>query len=85
MKNNRQQQEIVVSGLNINASDVSSGAEEDLSEAEDEALMEEQHMMSLIEPAAVRKVGGGGFVSLSAFQVCLLFILVSCKTMELAR
>ena len=84
----RQQQEIVVSGLNINTSDISSELEEEAVEA-DEAVpksaaalaventgsvehlfLQDEGLINLIEPA-VRKVGGGGAVSLSAFQVGL--------------
>ena len=75
----RQQQEIVVSGLNINTSDISSSEEEEEeSEAIDEQLQlfQDETLVSLVEPT-VRKVGGGGAVSLSAFQVSLfLFTLM---------
>ena len=67
----RQQQEIVVSGLNINTSDISSSEEEEEeSEVIDEQLQlfQDETLISLVEPT-VRKVGGGGAVSLSAFQV----------------
>ena len=68
----RQQQEIVVSGLNINTSDISSSTEEEEEESEviDEQLQlfQDETLISLVEPT-VRKVGGGGAVSLSAFQV----------------
>ena len=69
----RQQQEIVVSGLNINTSDISSSTEEEEeeeSEVIDEQLQlfQDETLISLVEPT-VRKVGGGGAVSLSAFQV----------------
>ena len=77
----RQQQEIVVSGLTINTSDISSGEEEDnggsgeqqqflLSSSSNSKMMPDESgiLMSLIEPS-VRKIGGGGAVSLSAFQV----------------
>ena len=70
----RQQQEIVVSGLNINTSDISSSEEEEEeSEVIDEQLQlfQDETLVSLVEPT-VRKVGGGGAVSLSAFQVSLL-------------
>ena len=78
----RQQQEIVVSGLTINTSDISSGEEEDnggrggggrgeqfLLSSNSKMMPDESGiLMSLIEPS-VRKIGGGGAVSLSAFQV----------------
>ena len=77
----RQQQEIVVSGLNINASDISSEEEEPEEETTDDLeavveksssvehiLFQDEALINLIEPA-VKKVGGGGAVSLSAFQV----------------
>ena len=70
----RQQQEIVVSGLNINTSDISSSTEEEEEEEESEVideqlqLFQDETLISLVEPT-VRKVGGGGAVSLSAFQV----------------
>ena len=76
----RQQQEIVVSGLNINASDISSEEEEpeettddleavvEKSSSVEHILFQDEALINLIEPA-VKKVGGGGAVSLSAFQV----------------
>ena len=76
----RQQQEIVVSGLNINASDISSEEEEpeeatddleavvEKSSSGEHILFQDEALINLIEPA-VKKVGGGGAVSLSAFQV----------------
>ena len=74
----RQQQEIVVSGLTINTSDISSGEEE---EGEAKAEKDKRNLtdacssflvadeMSLIEETSVRKVGGGGALSTSIFQV----------------
>ena len=76
----RQQQEIVVSGLNINASDISSEEEEpeettddleavvEKSSSVEHILFQDEALINLIGPA-VKKVGGGGAVSLSAFQV----------------
>ena len=131
----RQQQEIVVSGLTINTSDISSGEElagtamttaaEDngfatmteqqtaallptsdysiLSPAtnngggacingkDDGKMMPDQSgilMSRLIEPS-VRKIGGGGAVSMSAFQVStlhyylLLYSILHCSSTEL--
>ena len=78
----RQQQEIVVSGLTINTSDISSGEEEEEGEAKAEKdkgnltnacssfLVADE--MSLIEETSVRKVGGGGALSTSIFQVFIL-------------
>ena len=78
----RQQQEIVVSGLTINTSDISSGEEEERGEAAEKDkrnltdacssfLVADE--MSLIEETSVRKVGGGGALSTSIFQVFLSF------------
>ena len=78
----RQQQEIVVSGLTINTSDISSGEEEERGEAAEKDkrnltdacssfLVPDE--MSLIEETSVRKVGGGGALSTSIFQVFLSF------------
>ena len=79
----RQQQEIVVSGLTINTSDISSGEEEEeegeakaekdkgnLTNARSSFLVADE--MSLIEETSVRKVGGGGALSTSIFQVFIL-------------
>ena len=77
----RQQQEIVVSGLTINTSDISSGEEEEeeakaekdkgnLTNAGSSFLVADE--MSLIEETSVRKVGGGGALSTSIFQVFIL-------------
>ena len=76
----RQQQEIVVSGLTINTSDISSGEEEGEAKAEKDKgnltnacssfLVADE--MSLIEETSVRKVGGGGALSTSIFQVFIL-------------
>ena len=79
----RQQQEIVVSGLTINTSDISSGEERErggeeaekdkrnLTDACSSFLVPDE--MSLIEETSVRKVGGGGALSTSIFQVFLFF------------
>ena len=79
----RQQQEIVVSGLTINTSDISSGEEEE-EEGEAKAEKDKGNLtnacssflvadeMSLIEETSVRKVGGGGALSTSIFQVFIL-------------
>ena len=79
----RQQQEIVVSGLTINTSDISSGEERErggeeaekdkrnLTDACSSFLVPDE--MSLIEETSVRKVGGGGALSTSIFQVFLSF------------
>ena len=78
----RQQQEIVVSGLTINTSDISSGEERErggeeaekdkrnLTDACSSFLVPDE--MSLIEETSVRKVGGGGALSTSIFQVFIL-------------
>lgn len=76
----RQQQEIVVSGLAINTtSDISSQEEEDNTNEDYQFLVQSSKaqadhstgiLMSLVEPS-VRKIGGGGAVSMSAFQVYL--------------
>ena len=80
----RQQQEIVVSGLTINTSDISSGEGEEEEEGEAKAEKDKGNLtnarssflvadeMSLIEETSVRKVGGGGALSTSIFQVFIL-------------
>lgn len=73
----RQQQEIVVSGLAINTTSDISSEEEDNTNEDYQFLVtskaQPDHtgiLMSLVEPS-VRKIGGGGAVSMSAFQVYL--------------
>ena len=81
----RQQQEIVVSGFTINTSDCSEElelAEAEAEAAEDKRSLTEAYSlfpnsreqeqadeMSLVEETSVRKVGGGGALSTSIFQV----------------
>ena len=85
----RQQQEIVVSGFTINTSDCSEEleAEAEAEAAEDKRSLTEAYSlfphsreqeqadeMSLVEETSVRKVGGGGALSTSIFQVLFKFV-----------